>query len=188
MAAAVFALSNLSYVYAGTPFSSTIATVTTLKSYIIGVVAVIVAAIVVCIAVFKAKKSTKILVRGETIVAACIALILIVNSIVMGIEYSIINNMFGDKYYVSDETLADSETLTEDIAEEGMVLLKNDDNALPLTIGLPAYIEVDGPASLKNNFTGQSGTAFPSATMSATSVHRAGLRQYTPLKVSLVCC
>ncbi len=110
-----------------------IATVTTLKSYIIGAVAVIVAAIVVCIAVFKAKKSTKILVRGEAIVAACIALILIVNSIVMGIEYSIINNMFGDKYYISDETLADSETLTEDIAEEGMVLLKNDDNALPLT-------------------------------------------------------
>lgn len=42
-------------------------------------------------------------------------------------------------------------------------------NAKVDSIGLPATIECDGPAAIKNNYTGQSGTAYPAATMIAAT-------------------
>lgn len=37
------------------------------------------------------------------------------------------------------------------------------------SIELPATIECDGPAAIKNNYTGESGTAYPAATMIAAT-------------------
>ena len=37
------------------------------------------------------------------------------------------------------------------------------------SIDLPATIECDGPAAIKNNYTGESGTAYPAATMIAAT-------------------
>jgi beta-glucosidase len=64
------------------------------------------------------------------------------------------------------DTLLDQLTVDEMnslIATGGYAIAKVD------SIGLPALIECDGPAAIKNNFTGQSGTAFPAATMIAAT-------------------
>ena len=37
------------------------------------------------------------------------------------------------------------------------------------SIELPATVECDGPAAIKNNYTGESGTAYPAATMIAAT-------------------
>lgn len=109
------------------------ATVITLKSYIVEIVVVIVLAIVVAIAVFKLKQPLKGFIRWEALIAAIVAIAVIANTIVMGPEYGILNNTFGDQYYLTEETIAASEQLVQDIADEGIVLLKNEDNALPLS-------------------------------------------------------
>lgn len=112
--------------------SDIIATLITLKSYLIAAVVVVILAILACIVTIKLKKHIRFMVHGQALVATLLAVVVIVNMICMGPEYSLINNAMGDKYYISEDTIAKSEELTESIASEGIVLLKNDDNALPL--------------------------------------------------------
>lgn len=109
------------------------ATVLTLKSYVVAIVVILVIAIVVAIGVFKLKQPLKGLIRWEALIAVIVAIAVIANMIIMGPEYGIINNAFADQYYLSEETIAASEQLVQDIANEGIVLLKNEDNALPLS-------------------------------------------------------
>ncbi|MCD8085180.1 MAG: glycoside hydrolase family 3 C-terminal domain-containing protein [Clostridiales bacterium] len=113
--------------------SDIMSTIVTLQDYLIALGAVLVAAIVVAIAAFKFRQPLAGLIRGEALVAAVLAILVVVNAICLGPEYSILNNVLAEQYYSSDETLADAEQLVEDISDEGIVLLKNDDNALPLT-------------------------------------------------------
>ncbi|MGM9538526.1 MAG: glycoside hydrolase family 3 C-terminal domain-containing protein [Candidatus Onthomonas sp.] len=110
-----------------------LATVQTLSSYLIVLGVILVAAIVISIAVFKLKASLKGMIRGQALAAAILAIAVVVNLICLGPEYGLINNAFGDTYLLSDETIAASEQLVQDIADEGIVLLKNEDNALPLS-------------------------------------------------------
>jgi beta-glucosidase len=110
-----------------------VATMATLSGYLTVLAVILALAVIVSIACFKLKKPLRSLVRSEALVAAILAIVVIVNTVCLGPEYSLINNAMGDQYYLSDETIADSEALVEEIAEEGMVLLKNEGNALPLT-------------------------------------------------------
>ncbi len=109
------------------------ATVLALRDYLIVLGVVLVIAIVVAIVAFKFRQPLAGLIRGEALVAALLAVLIVVNVICFGPEYSLLNNLLGDTYLLNDETISASEELVEDIADEGIVLLKNDDNALPLS-------------------------------------------------------
>ncbi len=64
------------------------------------------------------------------------------------------------------DTLLDQFTVDE---MNSLIALGGYANAKIESIDLPATIECDGPAALKNNYTGQTGTAFPAATMLAAT-------------------
>lgn len=110
-----------------------ITTIYTLSNYLIVLGIILAITLVTAIATIKLKKPLAGLIRGQALVAAILAVVVVANLICMGPEYGIINNTFGDQYMLSDSTVAASEQLVQDIADEGIVLLKNEDNALPLT-------------------------------------------------------
>ena len=112
-----------------------IATVQGLKTYLIvlGCVAVLALAVAIA-ATFVFKKPLRVLVRREALIALLVAIAVVVNTICLNPMYSLINNTFGDRYYLTAATQKASEALTEEIAGEGMVLLKND-GSLPIETG-----------------------------------------------------
>lgn len=93
----------------------------------------IVAAIVVSIVVHREKEAKRSMIRWQAFLAAVLAIAIAVNWICLGTEYSLLSQVLADPMALSEETQADSTALVESIADEGIVLLKNDDNALPLS-------------------------------------------------------
>lgn len=92
---------------------------------------VLVAAIVVMIACRKMKKHKKYLVRSQAGIAIVLALVTTVNLIAFGPMVTIISLATGNGS-ISEETSAEAEALSEKVAEEGIVLLENNDSILPL--------------------------------------------------------
>lgn len=109
-----------------------ITTLSALKGYLIVIGVVIVLAIAACCVTIKKAKHVRFMVHGQALVVTLLVVDVVVNVICMGPEYTLINNALGDQYYLTDETIEESEDLVRDIASEGMVLLKNEDNVLPL--------------------------------------------------------
>lgn len=65
---------------------------------------------------------------------ACILVIAVsVNVICLNIEYSLINKTMTGSKGLSNETAAESKELVEELTNEGVVLLKNDSNSLPVS-------------------------------------------------------
>lgn len=110
-----------------------VATLQTLSSYLVVLGVIIAICLIVIIAAVKVKKPLRGLVQVQGLIAMLLALVVVVNMICLGPEYGILNNMFGETYLLSEETVAASESLVQDIADEGIVLLKNEDNMLPLS-------------------------------------------------------
>lgn len=104
----------------------------TCKPYLIGFAVVFVIALIVLIAAFKLDKVKRKLVRSEAGIAILLALVIVVNLICFGPMSSMISLATGNGT-ISEETSAEATDLVEEIAEEGIVLLKNDDNILPLS-------------------------------------------------------
>ena len=105
-----------------------------LTPYFIAIAAALIAAIAVCIAVKKLPKAKKKFIRGETWMAALLAIIVVVNLICTG-PMSALLNLVGSTptpTVVSDELAAAASANALQIAEEGFVLLENED-ILPLT-------------------------------------------------------
>lgn len=94
---------------------------------------VILAAIVVSIVVLRKGKALKRLVRVNAVIAVVLALAISANWICLGLQYTLVNKLMNSSDGLSDTTREESLALTEDIVGEGIVLLKNDDNALPLS-------------------------------------------------------
>ena len=99
----------------------------------------LVLAIVATICAIKAKKPLKGFIRKEAWIAFALVAIIVVNSILLGPVYSMVNMAMGGGT-ISDEAIDEAKALCTEIAEEGIVLLKNDANQLPLAEGTKVNI------------------------------------------------
>lgn len=113
--------------------SDVINVLTTLRPYLIGLGAALVVGIIVLIACIKIKeKASRKLIRSEAGIAMLLAVVIVVNLICFIPMSSMISLATGNGT-ISDETSAEASELVQQTAEEGIVLLKNEGNALPLT-------------------------------------------------------
>ena len=104
----------------------------TCKPYLIALGAVAIIALIVIVAVRKLKVENRKLIRSEAGIALLCAVIIIVNLICSGPMSTLISLATGNGT-ISDETSAEATQLSQEIAGEGIVLLKNDNNILPIT-------------------------------------------------------
>ena len=114
--------------------SDVINVINSIKSYLIAIGIIVAVAIVVMIAVMKLKKSTKKLVRGTALVAMLTGIVVCVNMILTG-PMSTMLDLVSGKGTISKKTSDESTVLAQDIAREGIVLLENDANTLPVATG-----------------------------------------------------
>ena len=94
----------------------------------------LVLAIIVTIGAMKAKKPLKGFIRKEAWIAFALVVVIAANAILLGPVYSMVNMAMGGGT-ISDEAIDEAKALCTEIAEEGIVLLKNDDKQLPLAEG-----------------------------------------------------
>ena len=101
---------------------------------ILGVALVL--AIVASLVVGKKEKPARKFARGTTWIAFALVLIMVVNMILSGPMFSIVNMALNPDVSgnISEESIDEASELCTDIAEEGMILLKND-GILPLAKG-----------------------------------------------------
>ena len=132
----------------------------TCKPYLIALGVLWIAAIVVMIACMKVKKkSKKRMIRKYSALSMLVSLVVIVNMIVLGPMYAMINlTTVGG--ITSDETTEEAKEVAGQIAEEGMVLLKND-GILPISD--PSNINLFGWSSVNPAYggTGPRGIQYP---------------------------
>ena len=105
-----------------------------MQGQLIALGVVLALAIIVTIAVVKLPKPLKKLIRKGSWIAFVVALVIIVNLILTGPVYSIVNLALSNGGDISEESITEASALCEDIAEEGIILLKND-GLLPLGSG-----------------------------------------------------
>lgn len=106
----------------------------TCAPYLIALGVIWVLSIIAMIACKKLAKSKKYLVRTQAAVAMVLALVVVVNLICFGPMNTLISLSTGEGS-ISEESITEAGALGQTIAEEGVVLLKNDGGALPLSSG-----------------------------------------------------
>lgn len=123
----------------------------TCKPYLIALGILWIAAVVIMIVCMKVKKkSKKRMIRKYSALSMLVSLVVIVNMIVLGPMYAMIDlTMKGGT--VSDETTEEAKDVAGQIAEEGMVLLEND-GILP--IREPSSINLFGWSSVNPAYGG----------------------------------
>lgn len=96
------------------------------------IVAAAIAAAVLC---RKMEKSKKFMIRTQAVCAAVLAAVVVVNLMCVGPLSSLLNLVAGRNggSTISAESIAQAEALCGNIADEGIVLLKNEGSALPLS-------------------------------------------------------
>ena len=111
-----------------------IAVINTMIPQLVIIGVVLVAAIICTIAAIKIKKPLKGFVRKQAWLVFLLTLVLVVTNILLGPVYSMVNMAMGGGK-ISEESSEQAKELCTQIAEEGIVLLKNDSAALPLAAG-----------------------------------------------------
>lgn len=150
--------------------------VTSMSGYIYAILGTLVLAVAVMIgAHFWVKKGKRHIVRWSAAVSWLLAVTVIANLICFGPMYNNISIILNSTGEVSEETAAVSEAVIREIGEEGMVLLKNSDNLLPLD-DQTEKLNVFGWASIAPIFGGTgSGAADTSDSVDILqSLHNAG--------------
>ena len=100
--------------------------------YLIGFGIVAIIGILLAVLCRKQPKERKFLIQSESAVGIVLALIVVVNLICTGPMSTLLSLASGDGT-ITAESLEESEALVEEIAGEGIVLLKNKDGCLPLS-------------------------------------------------------
>ena len=95
------------------------------------IVVALVLMIVALVACRKMKKSKKFMIRSQAVIAAVLAILIAANSVCFGPMSTLISLATGNGT-VSEATAEDAKEVAQRVAEEGFVLLKNDDATLPL--------------------------------------------------------
>ncbi len=112
-------------------WSDVISTLTQIRGYLIAIGAIIAVAVILMIACMKLAAHKKYVVRTQAFVAMIVGIAIVVNLICTGPMYTILSLASGEGT-LTEESIAGAEELAQQIAEEGIVLLKNDDQLLPL--------------------------------------------------------
>lgn len=102
--------------------------------YLIFFGVVLAAAVITMIAVKKIPRARKYMIRCQAGVAIVLVLMIVVNLILLQPLHTIVTLAMGGGK-ISDNTTAEAGEVIEDIVDEGIVLLENEDNLLPLVAG-----------------------------------------------------
>nr|WP_292161814.1 glycoside hydrolase family 3 protein [Butyrivibrio sp.] len=111
-----------------------IAVLQTMIPQLVALGVALVLAIIVTVCAMKAKKPLKGFIRKQAWLVFALVVVVVVNSILLGPVYSMVNMAMGGGK-ITDEAIDEAKALCTEIAEEGIVLLKNEDSALPLAEG-----------------------------------------------------
>ena len=103
-----------------------------LTGYFAAIGALIFVAVAVCIAVRKKERAQKGLIRGEVLLAMLLGVVIVINAVCMGPMSTLLSLVSGSGQ-VTEETTEEASKVAQRIAEEGFVLLQNEDQFLPLT-------------------------------------------------------
>ena len=124
-----------------------------MSGHIYAILAIIVAAIAVMIAAhWLAKKGTRHVVRWVAGLAGVLGVAGVITAAMYGPLYNNVAPIINGAASVSEESVAASKDVIRQIGDEGMVLLMNDDNLLPLEEG--SNLNVFGWASTSPIFGG----------------------------------
>jgi beta-glucosidase len=119
--------------------------ITSIKPYLIAIGIIIAVAVIIMIAVMKMKKPMKKLIRGTALVAMLTGIVICVNMICAGPMSTMLDLVSGSGT-IAKETSDASTKLAQQIAEEGIVLIENEGNTLPIASG--SKLNVFGWASI----------------------------------------
>ena len=150
---------------------------TKLSGYVYGVVGALVVLVVILIAAHWAKKGTRLVIRWTSVIAFLCVVVMLINMICYGPMYSIVSGFLNaSKAEISDDVVGNSLSVIQEVAEEGMVLVKND-GLLPLSADAKK-LNVFGWASAHPVFSGTGSAASGDLAQSTvdimTSLHSAG--------------
>lgn len=123
-----------------------------ISSYLIAIGVVLVLAVVAMIACMKQKDHVKFMVRAQAGAALILALTIIVNLICVGPMNTMISLAMGEGK-LTEETITETLGDVQAVSEEGIVLLENEDNLLPLTG--TSSLNIFGWASVAPNYSGR---------------------------------
>jgi beta-glucosidase len=116
-----------------------IAVLQTMIPQLVALGVALVLAIIVTVCAMKAKKPLKGFIRKQAWLVFALVVVVVVNSILLGPVYSMVNMAMGGGK-ITYEAIDEAKALCTEIAEEGIVLLKNEDSALPLAEGTKVNI------------------------------------------------
>ncbi|MBE5835037.1 MAG: beta-glucosidase [Butyrivibrio sp.] len=107
---------------------------TSIRPYLIAIGIILAVWLVITIAVMKLQNPLKRRVRGCALIAMLVGVAISVNMICTG-PMSTMLDLISGSGTISDETSDEAKDLAVEIAEEGIALLENDDNLLPVASG-----------------------------------------------------
>lgn len=113
-------------------WSDVVSTLTQIKWYLIAIGIIIVIAVVAMIACLKLAAHKKFIIRTQAFVSMIVGIAVVVNMICVGPMYTLLSLASGTGT-LTEESIESAENLAQEIAEEGIVLLKNNEQMLPLS-------------------------------------------------------
>ena len=154
--------------------------INSIRTYLIAIGAIIIAAILIQLLVSRMNKPGRRLIRGSAFIAAVAGICICVNLICIG-PMSTMLDLISGSGTITDETSKEASALAVEIAEEGTMLLQND-GVLPLAAG--TKLNVFGWAStnpmLGGGGSGALNTAYESVSL-LQSLNDAGIETNTEL-------